>query len=919
MEELITCVQLHDIHIIGVAESWLTDFHISAETEIEGFKAYRKDRSNVKSGRGGGVLLYVKNSIISYARQDLNIFKCESFFCNILLEHQSELCVGVCYKSDSSTDEEIEQLFSVIRAASAKQVGLVIMGDFNFPGIDWLSLHSDSDGEQFFDLINDAFLTQHVHVPTRGDNTLDLVFSSEEGMIEDVRVSGHLANSDHNIVNFKLIKKSSITVNRQPTFAFHRGDYVKMNQWFSNISWIEELGNVDVNTMWNKFEEIVNVAIQKFVPRQVIKNRRYPRWMTRDVIRVRNFKERMWRRYRESKSLNDKVEYQVARNKTIEVYRKAKRNFERKLAHEIKSNPKVFYSYVRSKYRTKDTVGPLQNKDGIIIADGSGMCEELNEYFSTVFTCEDLTNIADIMPKITAVFHGDQSSVLQNIAISQGNICMRLKRLDPNKAPGVDGLVPRLLVETADTLCVPLYIIYSKSLEEGCVPSHWKQANVSPIYKKSGSKEKASNYRPISLTSQACKLLESMIRDSIFQHLSKFDLIRATQHGFVNNRSCLTNLLEYFDIVTRSVDKGEPLDVIYLDFQKAFDKVPHKRLLLKLQAHGIGGILAKWIESWLTDREQRVVLNGCTSSWSAVHSGVPQGSVLGPLLFVIYINDIDVTIGSNLLKFADDAKVFRSVSIPAEIEILREDLRNLFSWSKDWQMLFNVEKCQVVHFGFNNPKVSYTLADHKLKEVSEVKDLGVIIQEDLKVSQQCSKVIRTANQVLGMIYRSFQFKSSEIILPLYKSLVRPHLEYCVQAWRPHLQKDIDLLEKVQRRATRMIVSLKNVPYEKRLNYLRLTTLETRRTRGDLIQVFKILKGFVDVDCTNLFTLSNTNLRGHSLKLYKPSVRLDCRKYFFTNRVVDEWNKLTEDIVSCNSVNSFKNKLDQHLRFSRGFI
>ena len=200
-----------------------------------------------------------------------------------------------------------------------------------------------------------------------------------------------------------------------------------------------------------------------------------------------------------------------------------------------------------------------------------------------------------------------------------------------------------------------------------------------------------------------------------------------------------------------------------------------------------------------------------------------------------------------------------------------------------------------------------------------MKDLGIIIQDDLKVSQQCFKVIKTANRILCVIYRSFEYKSSEIILPLYKSLVRPHLEYCVQAWSPHLVKDINLLEKVQRRATRMIVSLKNIPYEERLKNLGLTTLETRRTRGDLIQVFKILKGFVDVDYANLFILSNTNLRGHSLKLYKSAVRLDCGKYFFTNRVVDEWNKLTEDIVSCNSVNSFKNKLDQHLRFSRGFI
>ena len=416
-----------------------------------------------------------------------------------------------------------------------------------------------------------------------------------------------------------------------------------------------------------------------------------------------------------------------------------------------------------------------------------------------------------------------------------------------------------------------------------------------------------------------CKLLESIIRDCINEHLFKFNLINKTQHGFVKNRSCLTNLLEFLDYVCKNVDEGLPVDVIYLDFQKAFDKVPHERLLLKLKAHGIDGRIAKWVENWLKDREQRVVLNGCVSSWGKVISGVPQGSVLGPLLFVIFINDIDYSVVNKLIKFADDTKSYGVVSSPEKIDSLRNDLKNLCSWSSDWLMLFNVEKCKVMHFGKNNPKETYTMNGIILQEVVEERDLGVIVQNDLKASGQCSVAVKTANRVLGMIKRSFVARSKEIIIPMYKALVRPHLEYCIQAWRPHLQKDITQIEKVQRRVTKMIDGMKDMSYEDRLSNAKLTTLETRRIRGDLIEVFKIMKGFEDVNHNTFFTVANNSLRGHNLKLFKSRFLTNCGKFMFANRVVEEWNLLTSDIVSCSTVNSFKNKIDLHLRFSRGFI
>ena len=246
------------------------------------------------------------------------------------------------------------------------------------------------------------------------------------------------------------------------------------------------------------------------------------------------------------------------------------------------------------------------------------------------------------------------------------------------------------------------------------------------------------------------------------------------------------------------------------------------------------------------------------------------------------------------------------------------DLVNICRWSEEWLMLFNKDKCKVMHIGLNNPQVEYTMDGLKLEEINEERDLGIIMQDDLKCTKQCAKAVNTANKLLGMIKRNFSNLNQQIVLSLYKTLVRPHLEYCIQAWCPHLQKDIELLEKVQRRVTKLVSALKHVSYEERLLALKLTTLATRRLRGDLIEVFKLFRGFTDVDPNKFFTLNKLSTRGHSLKLHKSACKHDFRKFFFSQRVVDMWNGLPENTVNCDSVNVFKSRIDKYL-LNRGFI
>ena len=239
-------------------------------------------------------------------------------------------------------------------------------------------------------------------------------------------------------------------------------------------------------------------------------------------------------------------------------------------------------------------------------------------------------------------------------------IAKKIKKLKDNKSPGVDGIPPKLFKEIVEQISTPLAKLFNLSLEEGIVPSEWKESNITPLFKK-GSRNKPENYRPVSLTSVVCKLLETLIRDHMVEFLVKHNLINTSQHGFLKERSCITNLLCFFEEITKWVDDGSPVDVVYLDFQKAFDKVPHQRLILKLKS--IGNDVINWIEKWLTHRRQRVIVDGEISNWKSVLSGVPQGSVLCPILFLIYINDLedDISKYSERLQMIQINKVYRMI------------------------------------------------------------------------------------------------------------------------------------------------------------------------------------------------------------------------------------------------------------------
>ena len=556
-----------------------------------------------------------------------------------------------------------------------------------------------------------------------------------------------------------------------------------------------------------------------------------------------------------------------------------------------------------SKTKPKEHVQNINTASGLTKNDKE-KADALNTFFVSVFTKEDVDNLPD--------FQDRTDDILSEVLFTESDVKYRLSILKEDKSPGPDKIHPRILKELSGELALPLKLIFDKSLHEGKLPTEWKLAEVKPIFKK-GDKHAPGNYRPVSLTSVVCKVMEGVIRDALNTHLIDNKLISDAQYGFTKGRSCTTQLLSTMFDWMNNLDSSIPTDAIYLDLQKAFDTVPHERLLLKLQRYGIRGNIWSWIKDFLNERLQYVKVGNSTSGTAQVTSGVPQGSVLGPTLFIYYINDMPDIIDCLIKIFADDTKLYYAADTPESVTKLQNNINRLTNWANDWQLKFNESKCKVLHLGKNNMNFNYTMNGTKLEQTKAEKDLGVIMDPLMSFETHVNETVKKANRITGMIVGNITCKKREIMVPLFKTLVRPVLEYGNAVWNNTLRKQINQIEDVQRRFTKRISGMQNIGYEERLKLLKLPSLEFRQTRGDLIEMYKLTHEIYDTKTIkSLFQLNtHSNTRGHPYKVIKRHTTTKKTSSFFANRIVNLWNNLSEDIVCSKSVNTFKNRLDKY--------
>ena len=735
------------------------------------------------------------------------------------------------------------------------------------------------------------------------ESHLDQVLTSSPECILDVETVSSLGRSDHLGVivtlktsnNLEFIKSS-----KENWSKFSEDDILQLGQ---GIDWKYCSEALDSNQMWEILSEKINIISSK-VPKSNIKCTKSgeiitkPPWECSALKRKRKEKDKAWHTfdtYPTSVNLNlalhEQHEYEAKESKKMMEH-------EKKIVRNMKTNPKLFYKYLNSKRKIKESVSAVKDKFNNLTRDPKQTATLLAEFFSSTFVNEPFVPLEEDCYKLSNEIIGD-------LNITSDMVKMELGKLDKSKSMGPDNIPPKVLsaLSKDDGFVRAVTEFFNKCFDSGSIPQIWKTAKVIALHKK-GSKSNCANYRPISLTCILCKVYEKLVRAHILLHVD--NKISKQQHGFVSGRSCLSNLLEFLDTLSDILASGECVDIFYMDFQKAFDTVPHNRLRIKLESYGICNKTLDVVSDFLSDRSFRVSVGNEQSESFPVTSGVPQGSVLGPLLFLLYINDLPGKLRNHVSLFADDLKMH---GISNEKSLNQKDINELFKWQNIWLLTFNTKdnKCKVMHVGKNNPCNDYYLGDILLPSVNSEKDLGVLFTSNLNWNDHIVSSVQKANSIIAWVTRTVISRSPEVMLQIYKSLIRPHLEYCVQLWSPLPSYGnwglILTLENVQRSFTRMIDGVGTMTYESRLNKLGLTTLLERRTRGDLIETFRIVSGIAKYG-ENLFQFSRS---GKNL-LSRPGDQNTFKHGLLSRRVISYWNKLPVHVKSAKTVDTFKNRL-----------
>ena len=825
----------HNYDIICLTETHIDDtIPNNAVIESTDFEVFRFDR-NI---HGGGVLIATRNFLEAKKIELLN-----NGVELIAVKIPPQLIVCCCYRPHIHTDNvtEINTILSDI-CTKNPDCKFLFVGDVNLPGINWRTLQLRPQCQyrglhrQFIATLLENGMEQvildgtHIH-----GNTLDIVCTNSSTTISSAEVISP-GLSDHFIISASINTETKRQHVLSPeTRYIHIYRNVDIEGFRRSMNPVEqELTNMnDVEEMWKLFARSLKEAVEKHVPVIAVppKLSGQPLWFSKEAKKLVSKQQNTYKRYKSTRDPYFLAKYKRERRDNSKLFKKLKRSYlvEKICKPLTKGNSKPFYRHLRRATKKSDHTLNLQLPDGRLTNDNIQCAETLNDFFQKQFCDnESLSHV----PPLTTI---DAAPEISTEGIK--NLILKLKN---NKSPGPDEIRKCDLLIDPNLIATCLTHIFRASITKGKLPLEWKTAYVTPIYKK-GPKTDPSNYRPISLTSVPCKMMEHIVLHILNEALDEF--LHNRQHGFRRGLSCETQLCSTYHDLVKAAEDGLTTHAVMPDFKKAFDKVPHNLLLHKLRnIKGVDSHITNWVQDFLTDRTQQVVIKKSKSSSLPVLSGVPQGSVLGPTLFLIYINDLPLSVSSNVSLYADDTLMYSIVSNAEEERKFQSDIDSLHEWSNKWKMPFNVSKCEVITFNnHNRPQPCYNLGGIPLKSVQQTKYLGVVIQSDLKFNGHISAKVASAYKILGCIKHLLHAAPQKARLLAYTSLCRPILEYADCLWDPSDTSNNNSLELVQNQAVRFI---KNIRGRRGITEARkelsIKTLEERRKNHRLTLLLRIL-------------------------------------------------------------------------------
>lgn len=907
--ELCSLVDDCEADIIALTETWLTSKVSNSELLRcnKSYNIYRCDRTNTT---GGGVLLAVNKCYESFSIP----IKCdiESVWCCLSVNFK-KIVIGVCYRAPSSDSSFCDNLYDCLNQVTVQfpAAEIIIMGDFNFPSICWsgscpFSSPSSSEANRFIELCADFNLHQIVSSPTRVTKTtsslLDLVLTSSTDLLSSVVHSPGL--SDHNVLHFSITLSLSPSRNRFKTIRdYRRGNFEAINSALSTFldQFLTNFDNRPLELNWQMFKRKVNKLYNQFIPiKQVFSNNKAP-WYNRSLNRLSNKKKRLFRIARHSQCQYKWEAYKNAASTYLAALKASKYSFfHTTLPNMLKSNPKGFWRVFQC--NDAQTIS-LTTPNGDPVP--SQQCATiLNNTFIQSFSSSRPDNE---LPHVTP----SNFPPMNPIIFEPTGIKKIIKNLKLSSSCGADGITSKFLKNTIEYCSIIFKYIFSQSLRSASLPQDWKMGKVVPIFK-SGETHNPLNYRPISLTSIPCKIMEHVIFTHLVNFLEDNNFFCKFQHGFRKSFSCETQLLSFTHDLHTYLDSGFPIDCVFLDFCKAFDKVNHLLLLYKLSVLNIDPAIVNWIRAFLLSRFQFVATNDSVSDMAPVESGVPQGSVLGPLLFLIYINDLPNNISSQICLFADDCVVYRRITTTSDVANLQSDLNHVHNWCVTWRMELNTKKCKYMRVSRSNAASStYVINNINLESVTAYRYLGVHITNDLSWKHHVEHIISKSNRTLGYIKRNHFLAPSSLKLLLYTTYIRPQLEYASSVWDPHQSILINAIEAVQNRSVRFILANyhRTASVTEMKAILNIPPLAIRRKQARISLFHKIY--YHNATLRSLFVQPppfTSARRDHCHKVKVSfSNTVACAQSFLPKTTV-EWNNLPSSIVNIRDPILFKHAL-----------